>query len=205
MAQKKSREINEDLPETSPVEEYKVLNLSVKKLPQGTTIQSLQQWEQLKISRFYVNSLGGRDVFVGYTFVAPGFLAAGSCRVDREDYIIGESVIRETQKDKEVKLRLGTTSRILIKTDVSRSGSNNSKMMSSYNGEVREEDITINSQIDNLTSDLATLRLEYMIGTAALSKMNSDFSPNREDGLLIFSSSVKPGKSTFKAVFHLQY
>lgn len=195
-------EVNENSAfETAAVEEYKALKLGNKKIDQGLSVQTIQNFENLLITRYYRANLSSNSVKVCYSFVAPNFLAGGDCRVDRGDYILGESSIAEAQFGKEVKLTLGTTSRVLIKTtDISPQ----SGKMSSY-GYSNEKDLAIESKIENLTGEAIQMRLEYSVGNAEVSKLASEIAPLREGDLLIFNLTVKPGKTPFKFSCHLKY
>lgn len=197
------------LPATSDVDEYKAVEVGNIYLEEGIMTQSLQDWKKIDFTKYYINILTQADVRTVYSFVAPKFLAAGSCRVDRGPFILGESNISETQPNKPVLLVLGKTSRILVKTVITKPSSK----QSSY-GSSTEDDVTINSEIDNLTGETTNLRLEYFVGQAQMTRVNAslevqstkaDISPIRETNNIYFMLNLKPGKSLFKANFHLKY
>jgi hypothetical protein len=193
----------------SSIEEYKSVDLGNRNLIEGKNLIILEVYKSLKLNKFYLARLanGTNEVNYGYTFNAPKFLANAIVRLDKDKLTLGESIIPETQASKEVKIYISSTSRVIVKTNIISSKDSAKVFNKDEETETEEkgENISIGSSIENLTDTNILLYLEYYVGSNIVSKMKKGINVKRENGNLIFTLNLAPGKHVFENNFYLQY
>jgi hypothetical protein len=190
--------MNNDDSSMEDVSEYKSINIGKGFLKKGNNILPIYKLTNMIPELIYRNNIQDNDVYFTYLLDnISQFLPSGIVTLYKDKIIIGKTNIKETQKNKHVELKLGKTSRIIIKNEVTKKTEDTHDTLIS-----NETDISFKSIIDNTTDAETKLTLEYYIEKAEVSKVSCE-NYFIEENKLCFNLLIPIGKSNFNCSFHL--
>lgn len=170
-------------------DEYLTYDLEGLRLEDQTSIDLFL--EEIPVEKIYYNMIGQSSVTFGYRFIAPEDLPQGSAYVYNGSEslvgsLLGSTNLPEKRKGEKVKLILGETTRIQVKTNLSEKGLN------LVDGHPTEKEITVHSSIINRTKEVRYLILQQFIGKHKIKSLKPHLKYEREKGLIKFNLQLNP-------------